>query len=908
MTLKSFSVVCLVVLACSAAQAATIAPWVVENTKHGKTAEFFVILKQQADLYPATTLTTKLDRGRFVYATLYQQAQLSQAPLRQWLDAKGVSYRPYYIVNALLVTGNRALVKELAARDDVERIEGNPVIHNDLPQPEPAADTPNAIEPNITKVRAPQMWGLGYTGQNVVVGGQDTGYRWTHNALKNKYRGWDGVTADHDYNWHDSIHSGGGVCGADSPEPCDDFFHGTHTMGTILGDDGGSNQIGMAPGAKWIGCRNMNQGAGTPATYLECFEFFLAPYPVGGTPAQGDPAMAPDVTSNSWGCPDSEGCSDLTLQSAVNAQKAAGIMTVVSAGNSGSACGTVDDPPAMYDASYTVGATNNSDQMASFSSRGPGDTTNLMKPNLVAPGVSVRSATNSGDAAYTTASGTSMAAPHVAGAVALFWSAITSMKNQQDNTEAQFNASVVRLPSIVESCGGDYVNGPNNTWGFGRLDILAAYQYACTPHNVTSFLNGSGQPVITWSAVPGATQYEVDRGNGACPGSAVSILGTTVFTSFTDTLVAQGLTYSYYVKAVSGSCASVLSACVDETIPCTFSIDPATASYNEAGGSGNVDVTTAAACGWTGVSNATWLHITAGTPGTGNGTVSYSVDANPDSTPRQGTLTVAGKTFTVDQSGAPCSYILTPSSANVAGAGGSFTATVTAPGGCAWDALSDSAWITFPNGSSGSGNGNLDYNVASNPDTTPRQGTITVEGQTLTIDQAAGCLFCDDFEDGILASNWDYAMPSWSETGGQLVGTPASRKALAVAAPAFAGCVNCSIHTALSTTGGIGGRAWVLGWYIDKKNSVQLLMKEANDKWLLKQVSGGQVVAKTKFAAPIDPGTTYVVDLSFDGTSIHVSIDGVERMLLAPGAPMSVGTVGFQVRSTTAAFDEIAVN
>ncbi len=152
------------------------------------------------------------------------------------------------------------------------------------------------------------MWAAGYTGQGAVIGGQDTGYDWDHPALKNQYRGWNGASADHDYNWHDAIHVTGSICGANSPEPCDDDDHGTHTMGTMVGDDGLGNQIGMAPGARWIGCRNMNDGVGTPATYTECYEWFIAPYPVGGTPDQGDPSKAPDVINNSWGCPPSEGC------------------------------------------------------------------------------------------------------------------------------------------------------------------------------------------------------------------------------------------------------------------------------------------------------------------------------------------------------------------------------------------------------------------------------------------------------------------------------------------------------------------------------------------------------------------------------------------------------------------------
>ena len=192
-----------------------------------------------------------------------------------------------------------------------------------------------AIESGVTAIRAPEVWALGYRGEGITIGSADTGVQWDHPALKNKYRGWDGATANHNYNWHDSTHAGGGACGPNSPVPCDDNSHGTHTTGTAVGDDGAGNQIGVAPGAKFIACRNMNQNVGTPASYIECMEFFLAPYPVGGTPAQGDPSKAPDITINSWGCPPSEGCSQATLKAAVEAQRAAGIMMVVAAGNDG---------------------------------------------------------------------------------------------------------------------------------------------------------------------------------------------------------------------------------------------------------------------------------------------------------------------------------------------------------------------------------------------------------------------------------------------------------------------------------------------------------------------------------------------------------------------------------------------
>ena len=201
-----------------------------------------------------------------------------------------------------------------AARPDVARVEGNPQIQNELPQPGAIVQAPSrphapaTIEPGISYTHAPQVWALGFNGQNIVVASADTGVRWTHNALKPHYRGWDGVTRRSRFQLARFIHSGGGLAVQTPPQPCDDFFHGTHTTGTAIGDDGGANQIGMAPGAKWIACRNMDAGVGTPATYIECMEFFLAPYPVGGDPSQGDPTKAPDITINSWGCPPSEGC------------------------------------------------------------------------------------------------------------------------------------------------------------------------------------------------------------------------------------------------------------------------------------------------------------------------------------------------------------------------------------------------------------------------------------------------------------------------------------------------------------------------------------------------------------------------------------------------------------------------
>ena len=458
------------------------------------------MLREQSDLRGARALPTKVEKGAFVMDALRSTAERSQKPLLDFLAARGAEHRPFWVANMIWVRGSASLVEELASRGDVFHIYANPKVRFDGPvasRPAPAfPSSPDAIEWGVMKVRAPEVWALGFTGQGIVVGGQDTGYEWDHPALKLHYRGWLGLAANHNYNWHDAIHSGGGSCGADSDEPCDDHSHGTHTMGTMVGDDGFSNQIGVAPGAKWIGCRNMDQGAGTPTTYAECFEWFIAPTNLAN--ANPDPSKAPHVINNSWGCPPSEGCTDpAILQTVVENTRAAGIEVVVSAGNAGSGCETVADPAAIYDASFSIGATNSGDNIASFSSRGPVtiDGSGRMKPDISAPGEDVRSSVPGGS--YASFSGTSMAGPHIAGVVALVLSASPGLVGNPDAIEPALTSSAVPRTS-AQTCGG--VPGsaiPNNTYGWGRADALAAL--AATGADVA--VSQTGAPDL---AIPGA--------------------------------------------------------------------------------------------------------------------------------------------------------------------------------------------------------------------------------------------------------------------------------------------------------------------------------------------------------------------------------------------------------------------
>jgi serine protease AprX len=465
---------------------------VLADTADGRQASFLIQLEAQADLSRAYSMRDQDARGWYVYRTLKAEADRTQGPLKALLEARGVSFRSYWAANLIAVHGgDRALVEDLAALPDVAELEANDPtrgIADEAPAPPQlnaflALRAPATLEPGVAKVHAPALWQLGFTGQGIVIGNQDTGVRWTHQALKLHYRGWNGTSANHNYNWHDSIHGQiagtGNPCGYNTQAPCDDNGHGTHTTGTTSGDDGAGNQIGVAPGAKWIACHNMDQGTGRPETYTECFQWFLAPTDLGNQ--NPNPALRPHVINNSWGCPTSEGCAPNTLRTIVESSEASGIFVEVSAGNAGPLCSTVTDPPAIYEAAFTTGAIQSSNStLAPFSSRGPVlvDGSNRLKPNVVAPGVGVRSSLATADSAYGRLNGTSMAGPHVVGVVALLWSARPELVRNIAATKALLRSTadpnVIVLPT--QACHNMPTSEiPNNYFGYGLVDALAAY-------------------------------------------------------------------------------------------------------------------------------------------------------------------------------------------------------------------------------------------------------------------------------------------------------------------------------------------------------------------------------------------------------------------------------------------------
>ena len=448
------------------------------------TADALIVFDQASpSLAPLAADADYKLRRRALVDALRSHADATQRGVRAWLDAHAIEYRSFWISNVIEARLPQSALAALASRSDVRRIEQNTTIALALPRVETAPRAPETISWGVAKIDAPEVWALGYDGQGIVVGTEDTGHQWDHPALQAHYRGWDGAAADHDYNWHDSIHDAapGNPCGSDSPAPCDDAGHGTHTVGTMVGDDGATHQTGVAPGAKWIGCRNMDQGNGTPARYIECMQWMLAPTDLNGE--NPNPDLAPDVLGNSWGCPASEGCTvGDELEAAVQNGVDGGILFVESAANDGPACETITPPPATYDASFVVGATDTNGRMAGYSSRGPVTTSALFRPDLSAPGSNVPSSYPPNT--YANLSGTSMASPHVTGTAALMMSVNPALKGHPDQLKALLRASTVTdgiTDPANQGCGGLTMSDwPNYQAGYGRLDAYTAVVLADT--------------------------------------------------------------------------------------------------------------------------------------------------------------------------------------------------------------------------------------------------------------------------------------------------------------------------------------------------------------------------------------------------------------------------------------------
>ncbi|MFD4941190.1 S8 family serine peptidase [Streptomyces sp. NPDC058239] len=459
---------------------------VLDTVEKGEESTFFVVLKKQADLSAAEGGRGHAAKAKSAFASLRAEANRSQQPLTSFLDKEKVGYRSFWIANAVKVTGDEQLVEDLANRSDVASIVKEH--HYELDATEGAvSDAATDADPvtpewGVEDIKADQVWDqYDDRGEGIVIANVDSGVQYDHPALVGNYRGNNGDGSfTHDYNWYDPT----GQCTTSAP--CDNNGHGTHTMGTMAGAGG----VGVAPGVKWIAAKGCESSSCSDSSLLAAGQWILAP--TDHTGRNPRPDLAPDIVNNSWGGGDTTFYQDI-----VEAWNAAGIFEAFASGNDGdgATCSTGHAPGSQAPA-YGVGAYDVDGRIASFSGFGPSRLDGSMKPNISAPGVNVRS-TWPGNT-YKAISGTSMATPHVAGAVALLWSSAPSLIGNIDATRALLNEGAVDVDDT--HCGG--TADANNVWGEGKLDIFASVDRA--PHTA-AVLTGKVTDKATGSALTGIT-------------------------------------------------------------------------------------------------------------------------------------------------------------------------------------------------------------------------------------------------------------------------------------------------------------------------------------------------------------------------------------------------------------------
>ncbi|MBA4371553.1 MAG: hypothetical protein C0402_01685 [Thermodesulfovibrio sp.] len=401
----------------------------------------------------------KKQRRQKIVSGLRARAELSQRPLHSFLNRTAAKrIKSLWIKNAVAATIPADLVPVIAGLPGVESV----VLDSVISAPVVQAGAAVAAEWNIDRINAPALWAAGITGSGVVVANMDTGVHVTHPDLLASYRG--GTNS-----WYDPYtpstlpyDQAGGSSG-----------HGTGTMGVMVGGDAGGTSLGVAPGAQWIAAKLFDDfGSANTSDVHAAFQWLIDP---DGNPVTAD---APDIVNASWGYRDDPGACITEFEPDIAALKTAGIALIFSAGNAGPNPAT-SVSPANNAGAFAVGATDISNTIASFSSRGPSACGGSFFPHVVAPGVNIRLASLGGCPAgscdYTTGSGTSFAAPHVSGAMALLLSAFPSLTPAELETALQQTAINIGAPVTV----------PNVTYGYGLIDVSAALTYLTTHGNIS---------------------------------------------------------------------------------------------------------------------------------------------------------------------------------------------------------------------------------------------------------------------------------------------------------------------------------------------------------------------------------------------------------------------------------------
>jgi bacillopeptidase F len=382
--------------------------------------------------------------------SLQSRAATAQAPARAFLRGRGVGpVKDLWIINGLAVTAAPETILALAARPEVQSIRYDAAITLTLPEIS-TSQVSGPAEPNIERVRAPQLWQQGFAGQGVTVASMDSGVDLSHPDLGPRWRGGSN-------SWFDPN-------GEHPLAPVDADGHGTGVMGIIVGGNAGSSIIGVAPEAKWIAVKIFNDaGVASDSAIHQGFGWLLDP---DGNPATDD---APDVVNNSWGYETEPGKCIPTFRTALQTLKAAGIAVVFAAGNAGPNANT-SVSPANYPEAFAVGSIGTDKSttfLSSYSARGPAACDGTVYPETVAPGYHVRTADLTVGGAmhgnYVNMDGTSLAAPHVAGVMALLLSAFPE-------------ARVEALETVLKESATDLgPAAPDNSYGFGLVNAQAAF-------------------------------------------------------------------------------------------------------------------------------------------------------------------------------------------------------------------------------------------------------------------------------------------------------------------------------------------------------------------------------------------------------------------------------------------------
>jgi len=435
------AVLCLV---CAGSQAAVVAPdLAAELAVRAPHEEIAVIVSLSDKVNPS--LFGKADRSKRdtgLVKALKEKAAATQGTHRVFLQNNGGRrLRELWVINGIAVTARASVIRQLASRPGIESVR----LDSTLEAPVTTFGSTAPPEWNLNVMRAPEMWSLGHSGIGVVVANMDTGVDAAHPDLAAQWRGGDN-------SWYDPH--------GEHALPHDSDGHGTQTMAIMVGGGGGGSAIGMAPDARWIAVKLYNDaGLASYSDIHLAFQWLLDP--------DGDlnTVDAPDVVNASWGLIGTAGQCITEFSSDIEVLKTVGIAIAFAAGNDGPAPLT-SLSPANNPQGFSAGAVDPALAIASFSSRGQSACDGMVYPKLVAPGVNINTADLSfgGLPLYVVVSGTSYAAPHAAGAMALLAGAFPS-------------ADVAQLEAALTQSAHDLgVAGEDNSYGYGIADVQAAYQ------------------------------------------------------------------------------------------------------------------------------------------------------------------------------------------------------------------------------------------------------------------------------------------------------------------------------------------------------------------------------------------------------------------------------------------------